>query len=169
MTTVSDVDILQIPLYVLVQRILSRSDLTFGQITQAFSAIKDEKDPLTLREKLISFALNSKVKKRRLIPVVAQKQDLELKKMALNVLHSDFHPDVFKTKASISFYWLLHHLSYPEKRKGQCPFFEKGPSFYSFAQFLEQVQKSYEKQEAAKEHERLMRLLDRKIPRPRER
>ena len=169
MITVSDTDILQIPLYVLVQRILNRENLTFSQIVQAFSAIKDEKDPLTLRKNLISFAVNPKMKKRRLLSVAAQKRDLELKKMAQSVLRSDFHPDVFKTKASIYAYWLLHHLSYPEDRKGQCPFFERGPSFYSFAQFLEQVQESCEKQEAAKEHKRLMRLLDRKIPRPRER
>lgn len=170
MTAVLDTDITQIPLYLLVQRVLKQEHLTFHQITQFFSAIKDEKNPLTLRRELLSFVQTSKIQKnRRPLSQLKQKQDMELKNMALHALRSDFHPDVFKTKGAIFAYWLLHDISYPEERKGQCPFFERGLSFYSFACFLERAQKSVEMQHNAKEHNRLMRLIDRKIPRPRER
>lgn len=170
MLTVSDTEISQIPLYTLVHRILKQERLTFAQITRAFSDVKDEQDPLLLRQKLISFAHDALAdKQRRPLSKTAQKRDQELKKIALNALRADFHPDVFKTKESVFAYWLLHDISYPEERKGQCPFFDRGPSFYSFARFLEQAQNAYMAQEAKQEHNRLMRLLERKIPRPRER
>lgn len=170
MTRLLDKDIAQIHLYLLVQRVLEQEHLTFEQITRFFSSVKDEKNPLTLRQELISFVKSSKIQKNvRPLSKVKQKQNTELKNLALHVLRADFHPDVFKTKESIFAYWLLHDISYPEERKGQCPFFDRGPSFYSFARFLERTQEYVEMQKNIKEHNRLMRLVDRKIPRPRER